>query len=116
MLGGSPSEVLKEVLQDAGDEVEEDPFGAGLSLQREELVGQMVEVCRQQLYPYYDPYQVDGWALCEPAGMRLVVAMAMTLVWSGVNMMQLEPMKPRQSLLGLICDSAWRVYLVTLQG
>ena len=88
MLGGSPSEVLKEVVQDGGDEAGEDPFSAGLSLQREELVGQMVEVCRQQLYPYYDPYVVDGWALCEPAGMRSVVAMAMALVCRAVNVLQ----------------------------
>lgn len=78
MLGESPSEVLKEVLQD-GNEAGEDPFGAGLSLEREEMVGQMVNECRQQLYPYYDPDLVDGWALCEPAGMRSVVAMAITL-------------------------------------
>lgn len=79
MLGESPSEVLKEVLQDGSDEAGEDLFGAGLSLEREEMVGQMVEGCQQQLYPYYDPDLVDGWALCEPAGMRSVVAMAITL-------------------------------------
>ena len=88
MLGGNPSEVLKEVVQDGGDEAGEDPFGAVLSLQREELVGQMVEVCCQQLYPYYDRYLVDGWALCEPAGMRSVVAMAMALVCSAMNTLQ----------------------------
>ena len=81
MLGESPSEVLKEVLQDGGgDEPVEYPFGVGLSLEREEMVGRMVEVCRRQLYPYYNPDQVDGWALCEPAGMRSVVAMAMAII------------------------------------
>ena len=68
MLGGSPNDVLKSVLQDNSEE--EDILSEGWSLEREEAVIKMVDHCRSQLYPYYDPDKVKGFALCEPAGQR----------------------------------------------
>ena len=70
MLGQAPSEVLK-TLTSEGD-LEEDVFGPQWSLEREQVVLQMIERCRSQLYPYYNPSDIDGWALSEPAGMRYV--------------------------------------------
>ena len=68
MLGGSPSEVLKPVLQETSEE--DDSLGVAWSLEREEVMVKMLDHCRRQLYPYYDPDKVKGYALCEPAGLR----------------------------------------------